>query len=102
MWRPIVVRGGVVHLPVERILQLQWALDGRGIVVRSQWEIGSHIERQELVPLLVEWTPMNADTAGAIWMRVNPNDAFTRSRPLGSPPFMITICDGCHSSLKHF
>jgi LysR family transcriptional regulator, transcriptional activator for dmlA len=40
---------------------LRWALDGRGIVVRSQWEIGGFIERGELVPLLVEWGLPNAD-----------------------------------------
>ena len=40
---------------------LRWALDGRGIVVRSQWEIGGFIERGELAPLLVEWGLPNAD-----------------------------------------
>jgi LysR family transcriptional regulator, transcriptional activator for dmlA len=40
---------------------LQWALDGRGIVVRSEWEIGAHIARGELVPLLADWTLPNAD-----------------------------------------
>lgn len=40
---------------------LRWALDGRGIVVRSQWEIDGHIARGELVPLLVEWALPNAD-----------------------------------------
>jgi LysR family transcriptional regulator, transcriptional activator for dmlA len=40
---------------------LRWALDGRGVVVRSQWEIDGHIGRGELVPLLVEWALPNAD-----------------------------------------
>jgi LysR family transcriptional regulator, transcriptional activator for dmlA len=40
---------------------LEWALNGHGIAVRSQWEIGGHIGRGELVPLLVEWTLPNAD-----------------------------------------
>lgn len=40
---------------------LQWGLDGHGIVVRSQWELGEHIARGELVPLLAEWALPNAD-----------------------------------------
>ena len=40
---------------------LQWALEGRGIVVRSQWEIEEHLARAELVPLLAEWTLPDAN-----------------------------------------
>ncbi|PLZ01467.1 LysR family transcriptional regulator [Burkholderia sp. WAC0059] len=40
---------------------LQWALDGRGIAVRSEWETSAHIARGELVPLLTEWSLPNAD-----------------------------------------
>jgi DNA-binding transcriptional LysR family regulator len=40
---------------------LRWAIEGLGIVVRSQWEIGDHVERGELVPLLSEWSLPNAD-----------------------------------------
>jgi DNA-binding transcriptional LysR family regulator len=40
---------------------LQWALDGRGVAVRSEWEIHGHMQRGELVPLLAEWTLPNAD-----------------------------------------
>jgi DNA-binding transcriptional LysR family regulator len=42
-------------------ITLRWALDGHGIAVRSQWEIGGCIERGELVPLLAEWSLPNAD-----------------------------------------
>jgi LysR family transcriptional activator of dmlA len=40
---------------------LRWALEGRGIAVRSQWEIGGHLARGELVPLLNDWALPNAD-----------------------------------------
>ncbi|WP_310630880.1 LysR family transcriptional regulator [Paraburkholderia sp.] len=40
---------------------LQWALDGRGIVVRSEWELRGPIESGALVPLLGAWTLPNAD-----------------------------------------
>lgn len=40
---------------------LEWALDGRGVVVRSQWEIGQHLKSGKLVPLLEDWALPNAD-----------------------------------------
>jgi len=40
---------------------LNWALDGRGIVVRSQWEIGEYLKSGKLVPLLADWALPNAD-----------------------------------------
>jgi DNA-binding transcriptional LysR family regulator len=40
---------------------LHWALEGRGVVVRSQWEIGEYLERGALVPLLVDWALPGAD-----------------------------------------
>ncbi|QGZ66845.1 LysR family transcriptional regulator [Paraburkholderia acidisoli] len=40
---------------------LQWALDGRGVVVRSEWEIRRYIQSGALVPLLGAWTLPNAD-----------------------------------------
>lgn len=57
---------------------LQWALDGRGIVARSQWEISGHIERGELVPLLVEWALPNADIH-AIYLERNRLSAKLRT-----------------------
>jgi LysR family transcriptional regulator, transcriptional activator for dmlA len=57
---------------------LRWALDGRGIVVRSQWEIGGHIERGELVPLLGDWALPNADIH-AIYLERNRLSAKLRS-----------------------
>jgi LysR family transcriptional regulator, transcriptional activator for dmlA len=40
---------------------LHWALEGRGIVVRSQWEVDQHVRRGELVPLLEDWALPGAD-----------------------------------------
>ncbi|GJH05360.1 LysR family transcriptional regulator [Paraburkholderia terrae] len=40
---------------------LHWALEGRGVVVRSEWEIGEYLERGALVPLLVDWALPAAD-----------------------------------------
>jgi DNA-binding transcriptional LysR family regulator len=40
---------------------LHWALEGRGVVVRSQWEIGEYLERGALVPRLVDWALPSAD-----------------------------------------
>jgi LysR family transcriptional activator of dmlA len=57
---------------------MRWALDGRGIVVRSQWEIGGHIERGELVPLLAEWALPNADIH-AIYLERNRLSAKLRT-----------------------
>lgn len=57
---------------------LRWALDGRGVVMRSQWEIGAHIGRGELVPLLAEWALPNADIH-AIYLERNTLSAKLRS-----------------------
>jgi DNA-binding transcriptional LysR family regulator len=40
---------------------LHWALEGRGIVVRSQWEIEAHLAKGELVPLLADWALPDAN-----------------------------------------
>jgi LysR family transcriptional regulator, transcriptional activator for dmlA len=40
---------------------LQWALEGRGIAVRSEWEISHHLTAGTLVPLLADWALPNAD-----------------------------------------
>ncbi|MBW6389982.1 LysR family transcriptional regulator [Billgrantia antri] len=40
---------------------VQWALDGRGIVLRSWWDIHRHLESGRLVELLPEWQGVRAD-----------------------------------------
>lgn len=56
---------------------LQWALDDRGIVVRSEWELNDHIRRGRLVPLLMEWALPNADIY-AIYLERNKLSAKLR------------------------
>ncbi len=34
---------------------VQWALDGRGIALRSMWDIGAHLRAGRLVQVLPEW-----------------------------------------------
>lgn len=40
---------------------LGWALDGHGILIRSQWEIARHLRSGQLVPVLPEWSHPGAD-----------------------------------------
>jgi DNA-binding transcriptional LysR family regulator len=40
---------------------LCWALDGQGLLIRSQWEIAQHLRSQQLVPVLSAWSPPPAD-----------------------------------------
>ena len=35
---------------------VQWALDGLGIALRSQWDVAQHFQSGRLVPVLPEWT----------------------------------------------
>ena len=34
---------------------VQWAVDGRGIALRSLWDVGDHLRAGRLVPVLPEW-----------------------------------------------
>ena len=36
-------------------MALQWAIDGHGIVLRSQWDVATHIASGRLVQVLPEW-----------------------------------------------
>lgn len=40
---------------------LGWALDGQGILVRSQWEIAKSLREKKLIPVLPEWELPSAD-----------------------------------------
>jgi len=40
---------------------LTWALEGRGILLRSQWDIAEHLRKKKLRPLLTEWSTPSAD-----------------------------------------
>lgn len=40
---------------------LAWALDGHGILLRSQWEVARSLRARRLVPVLPQWRPPPAD-----------------------------------------
>ncbi|MDO8768738.1 MAG: LysR substrate-binding domain-containing protein [Burkholderiaceae bacterium] len=40
---------------------LAWAIDGHGILLRSQWDVGTAIRQKQLVPILSDWTLPAAD-----------------------------------------
>lgn len=40
---------------------LSWALEGRGILLRSQWDIADHVRAGTLVPVLQDWSLPAAD-----------------------------------------
>ncbi len=40
---------------------LTWALEGRGILVRSQWDVAAHIRSRKLKTILPEWETPAAD-----------------------------------------
>lgn len=40
---------------------LTWALEGRGILLRSQWDIADHLRKKKLKPILTEWATPAAD-----------------------------------------
>ena len=36
-------------------MAVQWAVDGRGIVLRSLWDVGAHLQAGRLVQVLPQW-----------------------------------------------
>lgn len=40
---------------------MNWALDGQGILLRSQWEVAKALQAKQLVQILPNWTPPPAD-----------------------------------------
>lgn len=40
---------------------LTWALEGQGILLRSQWDVAQYIRRKQLVQVLPDWSPPPAD-----------------------------------------
>jgi DNA-binding transcriptional LysR family regulator len=44
----------------------RWALDGKGLVVRSEWSVAKNIERGELVRVLPDWISPDADVVAIV------------------------------------
>lgn len=40
---------------------LAWALEGQGILLRSQWDVAQYIRRQQLIVVLADWSTPPAD-----------------------------------------
>jgi LysR family transcriptional regulator, transcriptional activator for dmlA len=39
----------------------EWALQGRGLMLRSLWDVHAHLQRRELVQVLPGWAMLDAD-----------------------------------------
>ncbi len=50
---------------------LAWALDGHGILMRSQWDVAPYLRSGRLVPVLEEWSPPGADIFAVYPQRLN-------------------------------
>ena len=48
---------------------LQWALDGQGIVARSEWDVADHVRARRLVPLLAGWALPPANVVALVKSR---------------------------------
>ncbi|MET1114084.1 MAG: LysR family transcriptional regulator [Comamonas sp.] len=40
---------------------LHWALEGRGILLRSQWDVAEYLRKKKLKPVLIDWATPPAD-----------------------------------------
>lgn len=57
---------------------LAWALEGHGILLRSQWDVAKHIRSGHLVPVLAEWSSPSADIY-VVFQTTNELPAKTRA-----------------------
>jgi len=48
---------------------VEWALAGHGIIVRSEWDVATHLQARALVPLLPGWTLPSADVVALVKSR---------------------------------
>jgi len=42
-------------------IAVNWALDGRGILLRAQWDVEQHIQSGRLIPLMKNFDTPDAD-----------------------------------------
>ena len=57
---------------------LSWALDGQGILWRSQWEVAKLVREERLVPVLQDWLSPSADIY-AVFQTTNQMPAKVRA-----------------------
>ena len=63
------VRGGLSTNHGE--VALGWALDGHGILTRSEWDIAPYLRSGRLVPVLSDWHLAPADIFAVYPQRLN-------------------------------
>jgi DNA-binding transcriptional LysR family regulator len=76
LWRFKHGRGPAVGVRVAPVLSsnagetaVEWALAGHGIIVRSEWDVATHLQARALVPLLPGWTLPSADVVALVKSR---------------------------------
>jgi DNA-binding transcriptional LysR family regulator len=73
----------------------QWALAGKGLFVRSEWDVAEHLAAGELVRVLTDWTLPNADVVAltahraGISARAKLFLAFLQARFQPVPPWRL-------------
>lgn len=75
----------------------QWALAGKGLFVRSEWDVAGHLAAGELVRVLTDWTLPNADVVALTAQRAGISAraklflAFLQARLQPAPPWRADL-----------
>ena len=75
----------------------QWALAGKGLVVRSEWDLAEHLAAGELVRVLTDWTLPGADVTALAAQRTGMSAraklflAFLQERYRPVPPWRADL-----------
>lgn len=75
----------------------QWALAGKGVVVRSEWDVAEHLAAGELVRVLKDWSLPNADVMALAAQRAGMSAraklflAFLQARFKPVPPWRMDL-----------
>jgi hypothetical protein len=81
---------------------LHWVLEGRGIVVRSKWEVEGHLAHGELVTLLDDWALPDANIH-AIYLERNQLSVKLRTFVNAAARHAVSVTHTpCRASYFHF
>ena len=76
LWRLRRGRGPAVGVRIAPVLSsnagaaaVQWALDGHGIVIRSEWDVAQYLQSRQLVPLPQGWSLPDANIVALVKSR---------------------------------
>jgi DNA-binding transcriptional LysR family regulator len=85
LWRFLAQDGRHVRVRVRPVLTTNdggvaraWALEGLGIVMRSEWDVAEDLLRGDLVPVLRDWPLPSADVVALIQTRQGRSARTTR------------------------